>query len=109
MSETPADVDVLTSILRTLRLRVRLSRAAMSAGSGRWIPVAGAKRRPSITSVVAVSGSSRELVTLAQLILKEHDEETPGYRAMLERLAEALFIEILRHQMQGAAELGGAA
>lgn len=50
---------------------------------------------------------STELGTLARLMLKEHDDETPGHRAMIERLAEALFIEILRHQLQTAENLTG--
>ena len=191
MSETPA-ADVLTSILRTLRLRVRL----MSRGDycGQWALDSGGKRnkatfhyvgrgsfwlhcgsraepmqlkegdllffprpqwhqfsstpvcqpKPSlgekpkgdkpVTTVICcivefesdahnpvlqalpdlvlmrcfgAEGVSSELGTLARLLLKEHDEETPGHSAMLERLAEALFIEILRLQMQGRQELRG--
>lgn len=51
--------------------------------------------------------ASPELATLAGLMLKEHDGAGAGHQAMLERLADALFIEILRHQMRSAAELRG--
>jgi AraC family transcriptional regulator, activator of mtrCDE len=191
MSETPA-ADVLTNILRTLRLRVRL----MSRGDycGQWALDSGGRRnkatfhyvgrgefwlhcasrgepmhlkegsllffprpqwhqfsstpvcqpRPSlgekpkgdkpVTTVICCivefesdahnpvlqalpdivrvqcngpEGILTELGTLARLLLKEHDQETPGHSAMLERIAEALFIEILRQQMQAMQELRG--
>lgn len=50
---------------------------------------------------------SPELATLARLMLKEHDGAGAGHQVMLERLADALFIEILRHQMHSAIELRG--
>ena len=55
----------------------------------------------------AGAGVSAELATLAQLMLREHDAESAGHGAMIELLAEALFIEILRHQMCAADGLRG--
>lgn len=50
--------------------------------------------------------ASAELVALARHMLSEHDAETPGYEAVMERLAEALFIEVLRHHMRQGHEHG---
>lgn len=44
--------------------------------------------------------ASTELVALARHMLSEHDAETPGFESVMERLAEALFIEVLRHHMR---------
>jgi transcriptional regulator GlxA family with amidase domain len=44
---------------------------------------------------------------MARLMLSEHDAETSGFEAVLERLAEALFIEILRHYMRDEGNLHG--
>lgn len=44
--------------------------------------------------------ASAELIALARHMLSEHDAETPGFEAVMERLAEALFIEVLRHHMR---------
>jgi AraC-like DNA-binding protein len=53
--------------------------------------------------------ASTQFAALARLMLSEHDTETPGFEAVLERLAEALFIEVLRHYMHGAGASAGAA
>ncbi|MEX1994116.1 MAG: AraC family transcriptional regulator [Steroidobacteraceae bacterium] len=50
--------------------------------------------------------ASAELVALARHMMSEHDAETPGYEAVMERLAEALFIEVMRHHMRGGNEHG---
>lgn len=50
--------------------------------------------------------ASSELVALARHMLSEHDAETPGFEAVMERLAEALFIEVLRHHMRQGHERG---
>lgn len=56
---------------------------------------------PDVSLVHCTRGkASSELVALARLMLTEHDAETPGFEAVLERLAEALFIEVLRHYMK---------
>jgi AraC family transcriptional regulator, activator of mtrCDE len=50
--------------------------------------------------------ASAELIALARHMLSEHDAETPGFEAVMERLAEALFIEVLRHHMRQGNERG---
>lgn len=51
--------------------------------------------------------ASAELASLTRLVLSEYDATTPGYEAMRERLAEALFIQLLRYYMRTAEELQG--
>ncbi|HZP12584.1 MAG TPA: AraC family transcriptional regulator [Nevskiaceae bacterium] len=63
---------------------------------------------PDVSIVHCTQGrASSELVALARLMLTEHDAETSGFEAVLERLAEALFIEILRHYMRDESNLHG--
>lgn len=50
--------------------------------------------------------ASAELIALARHMLSEHDAETPGFESVMERLAEALFIEVLRHHMRLGQERG---
>jgi AraC-like DNA-binding protein len=51
--------------------------------------------------------TSAELHALARLMLAEYEAAAPGRQAVLDRLAEAMFVLVLRHQMQRAPELKG--
>ncbi len=51
--------------------------------------------------------ASAELHALARLMLTEYEAASPGRRGVLDRLAEAMFVLVLRHQMQHAPELKG--
>ena len=51
--------------------------------------------------------TSAELHALARLMLVEYEAAAPGRQGVLDRLAEAMFVLILRHQMQHAPQLKG--
>jgi AraC family transcriptional regulator, activator of mtrCDE len=51
--------------------------------------------------------ASAELAALTRLVLSEYDAATAGYEAMRERLAETLFIQLLRYYMRTATEFQG--
>jgi AraC-like DNA-binding protein len=51
--------------------------------------------------------ASAELAALTRLVLSEYDGATAGYEAMRERLAETLFIQLLRYYMRTATEFQG--
>lgn len=51
--------------------------------------------------------ASAELHALGRLMLTEYEAASPGRQGVLDRLAEAMFVLVLRHQMQHAPELKG--
>ena len=51
--------------------------------------------------------TSAELHALARLMLMEYEAAAPGRQGVLNRLAEAMFVLVLRHHMQHAPELKG--
>jgi AraC-like DNA-binding protein len=51
--------------------------------------------------------TSAELHALARLMLTEYEAAAPGRQGVLGRLAEAMFVLLLRHQLQHAPELKG--
>lgn len=51
--------------------------------------------------------TSAELHGLARLMVAEYEAAGPGRQGVLDRLAEAMFVLVLRHQMQHAPELKG--
>lgn len=51
--------------------------------------------------------TSAELHALARLMLMEYEAAAPGRQGVLDRLAEAMFVLLLRHQVQNAPELKG--
>lgn len=51
--------------------------------------------------------ASAELHALARLMLTEYESAGPGRQGVLDRLAEAMFVLVLRHHMQHAPELNG--
>lgn len=53
------------------------------------------------------TGTSAELHALARLMLTEYEAAAPGRQGVLDRLADAMFVLVLRHQMQRAPELKG--
>ena len=52
-------------------------------------------------------GSSAELHALARLMLVEYEASAAGRQGVLDRLAEAMFVMVLRHHMQQAPEVRG--
>lgn len=52
-------------------------------------------------------GTSAELHALARLMLMEYEAAAPGQQGVLDRLAEAMFVLVLRHHVQQAPELKG--
>jgi len=52
-------------------------------------------------------GTSAELHALARLMLVEYEAGAPGRQGVLDRLAEAMFVLVLRHHMMSAPELTG--
>ena len=51
--------------------------------------------------------ASAEFHALARLMLTEYEAAGPGRQGVLDRLAEAMFVLVLRHHMQHAPELNG--
>jgi AraC-like DNA-binding protein len=51
--------------------------------------------------------TSAELHALARLMLVEYEADAAGRRGVLDRLAEAMFVMVLRHHMQQAPEVKG--
>ena len=52
-------------------------------------------------------GTSAELHALARLMLAEYEAGRPGRQGVLDRLAEVMFVLVLRHHMQRAPDLKG--
>ena len=52
-------------------------------------------------------GTSAELHALARLMLVEHEAEAAGRQGVLDRLAEAMFVLVLRHHMSKTPQLKG--
>jgi AraC-like DNA-binding protein len=52
-------------------------------------------------------GTSAELHALARLMLTEYEAGSPGRQGILDRLAEVMFVLVLRHHMQRAPVLSG--
>jgi AraC-like DNA-binding protein len=52
-------------------------------------------------------GTSAELHALARMMLSEYEANGPGRAGVLDRLAEVMFVLVLRHHMRGAPELAG--
>ncbi len=52
-------------------------------------------------------GTSAELHALARLMLAEYEAGAAGRQGVLDRLAEVMFVLVLRHHMRQARELGG--
>lgn len=52
-------------------------------------------------------GTSAQLHALARLMLAEYDAGAAGRQGVLDRLAEVMFVLVLRHHMQQAKELSG--
>src|SRR5262249_5411312 len=51
--------------------------------------------------------TSAELHALARLMLAEYEAGSPGRQGVLNRLAEIMFVLVLRHHMQRASDLRG--
>ena len=63
---------------------------------------------PPVIVVRSEDGStSAELHALARLMLVEYDAGAAGRQGVLDRLAEAMFVLVLRHHMMNAPELSG--
>jgi AraC-like DNA-binding protein len=52
-------------------------------------------------------GTSAELHALARLMLAEYEAGSPGRQGVLDRLAEVMFVLVLRHHMQRTSNLKG--
>jgi AraC-like DNA-binding protein len=80
-------------------------------GMVEFVVIGRASVMKSLPAVIVVRGedqaTSAHLHALARLMLAEYEGMGPGRQGVLDRLAEVMFVLVLRHHMQRASDLSG--